>query len=135
MIIQSRYSDFDINFSKNDFTNDVAVKRESNSIKQSIVNLLLTRKGERPFSPEFGIGIGDILFQNFENSLTKLQLNRDIEEHIDAFEPRARFDSLELDEGEISTNTMSLTINYFILNERRQPTQSDSLTIGIRKVR
>lgn len=135
MSTQSRYSDFDINFSKNSFTGDVAIRREANSVKQSIMNLLLTRKGERPFNPSYGVGIGDILFENFGDVIILPKLNRDIEEHIDAFEPRATFDFLELDDGLIDSNTVSLTVHYFILNYRRQPEQEDSLTIGIKKVR
>ena len=136
MATQSRYSDFDILFSKNEFTGDVAVRRELNSVKQSIMNLIMTRKGERPFNPTYGIGMHDLLFQNFSLPLIVATLNRDIEEHIDAFEPRAVFESLEFgDDSEIDANTMSITINYSVLNEKREITATDSLTVGIKKVR
>ena len=136
MATQSRYSDFDILFSKNEFTGDVAVRRELNSVKQSILNLIMTRKGERPFNPTFGIGMHDLLFQNLSLPILMATLNRDIEEHIYAFEPRAVFDSLEFgDDSEIDANMVSITINYFVLNERREQTAIDSLTVGIKKVR
>lgn len=136
MATQTRYSDFDIMFSKNEFTGDVGVRRELNSVKQSIMNLIMTRKGERPFNPTYGIGLHDLLFQNFSLPILVATLNRDIEEHIDAFEPRAVFDSLEFgDNSEIDANSMSITINYFVLNERREITTTDSLTVGIKKVR
>ena len=136
MATQARYSDFDIMFSKNEFTGDVGVRRELNSVKQSIMNLIMTRKGERPFNPTYGIGLHDLLFQNFSLPILVATLNRDIEEHIDAFEPRAVFDSLEFgDNSEIDANSMSITINYFVLNERREITTTDSLTVGIKKVR
>ena len=136
MATQSRYSDFDIFFSKNEFTGDVAIRREMNSVKQSILNLIMTRKGERPFNPTFGIGLHDLLFQNLSLPLVVATLNRDLEEHIDAFEPRAIFDSLEFgDDSEIDANTVSITINYIVLNEKREQTATDSLTVGIKKVR
>jgi phage baseplate assembly protein W len=136
MATQARYSDFDIMFSKNEFTGDVGVRRELNSVKQSIMNLIMTRKGERPFNPTYGIGLHDLLFQNFSLPILVATLNRDIEEHIDAFEPRAVFDSLEFgDNSEIDANSMSITINYFVLNEKRELTTTDSLTVGIKKVR
>lgn len=136
MATQARYSDFDILFSKNEFTGDVGVRRELNSVKQSIMNLIMTRKGERPFNPTYGIGLHDLLFQNFSLPILVATLNRDIEEHIDAFEPRAVFDSLEFgDNSEIDANSMSITINYFVLNEKRELTTTDSLTVGIKKVR
>ena len=129
MATQTRYSDFE-------FTGDVGVRRELNSVKQSIMNLIMTRKGERPFNPTYGIGLHDLLFQNFSLPILLATLNRDIEEHIDAFEPRAVFDSLEFgDDSEIDANSVSITFNYFVLNERREITTTDSLTVGIKKVR
>ena len=48
----------------------------------NLKNLLLTRKGERPFQPEFGSGVYSLLFEPMDIDLsTKLsnQMNEDIE--------------------------------------------------------
>ena len=51
-------------FSKNSFTGDVNLKKDSNAIKESIKNLILTMNYERPFDAEFGTQAANGLFEN-----------------------------------------------------------------------
>lgn len=134
MSLRVKNSDFDIDFSKNEFTSDVSIKKEANSIRQSIRNLLLTRKGERKFDRNFGVGFHDLLFENNDVLFLSI-LSRDIEEHMDAYEPRAFFDSVELNDDEIDSNTLSITIHYFIVSLTEENPQPDSLSISIQKIR
>ena len=134
MSVKVKNSDFDIDFSKNEFTSDVSMKREANSIRQSIRNLILTRKGERKFDRNFGVGVHDLLFENNDVLFLSI-LSRDIEEHMDAYEPRAFFDSIELNEDEIDSNTLSFTLHYFIVSLTEENPQPDSLSISLQKIR
>ena len=134
MSLRVKNSDFDIDFSKNEFTSDVSLKKEANSVRQSIRNLILTRKGERKFDRNFGIGLHDLLFENNDILLLPI-LSRDIEEHIDAYEPRAFFDSVDFNEDGIDSNELSITIHYFIVSLTEENPQPDSLSISIRKIR
>jgi len=134
MSLKVKNSDFDIDFSKNEFTSDVSMKKEANSIRQSIRNLILTRKGERKFDRNFGVGIHDLLFENNDVLFLSI-LSRDIEEHMDAYEPRAFFDSIELNEDEIDSNTLSFTLHYFIVSLTEENPQPDSLSISLQKIR
>jgi len=63
-VTKKQYTDIDINFNKNQFTNDVSVKLNDNAIRQSVMNIILTRQGERPFDPRFGVGLHQLLFEN-----------------------------------------------------------------------
>tara|TARA_R100001082_G_scaffold106894_2_gene80230 strand:- start:8117 stop:8521 length:405 start_codon:yes stop_codon:yes gene_type:complete len=134
MSLRVKNSDFDIDFSKNEFTSDVSLKKEANSIRQSIRNLILTRKGERKFDRNFGVGLHDLLFENNDVLFLSI-LSRDIEEHMDAYEPRAFFDSIELNDDEIDSNTLSITLHYFIVSLTEENPQPDSLSISIQKIR
>jgi len=51
------YTDVDFAFRANPITGDVSLKREIQAVKQSVLNILLTNRGERPFDPEFGSDI------------------------------------------------------------------------------
>ena len=134
MSLRVKNSDFDIDFSKNEFTSDVSIKKEANSIRQSIRNIILTRKGERKFNRNFGVGIHDLLFEN--NGILLLpMLSRDIEEHMEAFEPRAFFESIDLNDDLIDSNALSITIHYFIVSLTEENPQPDSLSISIQKIR
>ena len=58
------YSDFFTNLDNNPVSEDVAVKTNENAIRQSIRNLLMTNRGERPFQPDLGGNITAMLFEN-----------------------------------------------------------------------
>ena len=60
-----KYSDIDIDLNKNEFIGDISIKKDANSIRQSVMNIILTRKGEKPFNRNFGVGLHDYLFENF----------------------------------------------------------------------
>ncbi len=60
------YSDFDFAFIKHPTTKDVPIKRDVEAIKQSVRNILLTRRGEKFFDPNFGGSLSEYLFENFD---------------------------------------------------------------------
>ena len=88
------YKDLNLNFSANPVTGDVAMVTDVIAVKRSVRNLLLTNHYDRPFHPEIGSNIQNILFQNF-GPITGNQLSRAIEEMLANFEPRARVETVE----------------------------------------
>lgn len=82
------YSDFDLSFTANPVTGDLAKKTDANAVKQSIKTLILTRFNERPFQPKLGSPIYGLLFDNIDIiSANRLQL--ELELLIEKYEPRA----------------------------------------------
>ena len=81
------YRDFDLSFSRNPLTNDVAKKTDDNAITQSIRNLLGTAYYERPFRPRVGTNLRKILFEPAD-FITMSDLKSGIEEVIINYEPR-----------------------------------------------
>ena len=55
--IPDLYSDLDITFERHPVTNDVVLKKDSDAIKRSLKNILLTNDFERPFKPNFGANL------------------------------------------------------------------------------
>ena len=84
-----RYSDFYNNFSKNFGTKDLARITNEESIINSLKNIILTRKGERPFQPEFGCNISGLLFENFSKFTTDA-IETEIRTAVENFEPRVK---------------------------------------------
>lgn len=84
-----RYSDFYNNFSKNFGTKDLARLTNEDSIINSLKNIVLTRRGDRPFFPEFGCNISSLLFENF-SKFTVDAIETEIKTAIENFEPRVR---------------------------------------------
>lgn len=88
------YKDLNLNFSTNPVTGDVNTVTDVIAVKRSVRNLLLTNHYDRPFHPEIGSNIQNLLFQSF-GPITGNQLSRAIEEMIENFEPRARVETVE----------------------------------------
>ena len=61
-----QFKDINISFKKHPVTDDIVLSKDASAIKQAIVNILLTNKGERLFNFEFGSSIRQYLF-NWEN--------------------------------------------------------------------
>ena len=81
------FKDLNITFKKHPVTNDVVVSKDASAIKQAIVNLLMTNKGERLMNPNFGSDIRSYLFEPLDYG-TANQITGNIKSTIDTFEPR-----------------------------------------------
>jgi phage baseplate assembly protein W len=58
------------------------------AVINSIKNLVLTNHYERPFQPELGCNVSKLLFENLD-FVTAASLEREIQQTINNFEPRA----------------------------------------------
>ena len=135
MATKSKYSDVDINFNKNDFTSDLSIKKDRSAVQQSVMNIIMTRKGEKRFNPDFGVGIHDILFEN----LTPIEiavLEKTIAAQLNNYEPRALLENVVFNEDDIDSNEISIEINYVILTSSYEDIVSkESFKVSLTKVR
>lgn len=83
------FKDFDINFSNNPLTNDVSSKLDIHAINQSLKNLVSTDRYERPFYPQIGCNLRNILFEPMDE-ITKRDLQDALKYTIKNFEPRVK---------------------------------------------
>ena len=81
------YKDLDFTFKQNPNTNDVGIKRNNESVKQSILNILNTNHGERPFNWNFGANLRSYLFENM-TQITAASMSTSIETALKNWEPR-----------------------------------------------
>ena len=84
---QDTYKDLDFTFKQNPNTNDVGIKRNNDSIKQSVLNILRTNHGERPFNYMFGANLRAYLFENMTH-LTAASMSTSINYALLNWEPR-----------------------------------------------
>ena len=107
-----RYRDIDLNFARNPVTNDIVKIEDVNAVKRSVRNLIQTNFYERPFHPELGSGVRDLLFENF-TPLTRVFLQRKIEGVITNFEPRVSLESIRIDQDE-DNNRLVCDIYFYV---------------------
>ena len=62
----STFKDLSITFKKHPVTDDLVTVKDKSAVAQSIKGLLLTRRGERPFQPDLGSGLQNLLFEPLE---------------------------------------------------------------------
>lgn len=119
------FSDIDFNFTRHPVTNDVALKYDEESIKQSVRNLILTRNYERPFHSEIGSQLRGLLFEP-ASPMTIMLLKRTISDTIINFEPRVRLLDVFV-KYTPDQNAISATIEFTIINTTRPLTISLTL--------
>ena len=87
------FKDLSVTFKKHPVTDDLVQVKDKAAIVQSITSLLLTKKGERPFQPELGCDIQDILFEPLDYGSSAL-IKREIVSVLERYEPRISVDNI-----------------------------------------
>ncbi len=108
------FKDLDLDFTRNIVTNDVVKIEDVNAVKRSVKNLIQTNYYERPFHPELGCGIRELLFENF-TPLTGIFIRRKVEEVITNYEPRARLSQVTVNE-QPDRNAIGVTVYFYVMN-------------------
>ena len=83
------FKDLDLNFTIHPVKKDINTHKNEYAITNAVKNLILTNHYERPFQPEIGSNIRRLLFENVD-PITGAQIEREITETIDNFEPRVQ---------------------------------------------
>ena len=81
------FKDLSVTFKSHPVTDDLIVVKDKAAIIQSISNLLLTNKGERPFQPQLGSGIQTALFEPLDFGSAAI-LKNEVRECLSKYEPR-----------------------------------------------
>ena len=85
--VSQDYKDISASFQINPLNNDLITVKNTNAIARSVRNLILTRRGERPFAPNLGSGVYDLLFENIDKQ-TATVIREEIITVIENYEPR-----------------------------------------------
>lgn len=108
------YRDFFSSFSIGN-NNDLETIENEFSVRQSIVNIIQTRTGERPFSPNYGSEVHKLLFENFSTH-TSAVLSDLIRNAIENFEPRANIMDVIVTPRE-ENNAYTISIIFSVINK------------------
>jgi phage baseplate assembly protein W len=124
------FKDLSVTFKPHPITGDLITVKDEASIKQSIVNLLLTNKGERFFAPDVGSSISNLLFEPLDYGTASL-LQSEIKTTLERYEPRIQIISIiatpnyddngfevELVFEVIGRDDIPLNVNFFLERTR-----------------
>ena len=94
-------------------TNDLMVIKNEDAIKRSVINIVNTIIGEKPFLNDFGSQINASLFE-LDTSLEYISIENQIISALNSYEPRIEIDEVKVViDGE--NNEMSAQISYNII--------------------
>lgn len=110
-----QYADVNIAFTIHPVTKDVSKKLDHAAIQQSLRNLIMLNKNEKPFHPEIGGDIYNMLFDNFEEPGNEERVKYDITAIITQWEPRIELTGIDI-EFFYDTYSVSISVYYVILN-------------------
>ena len=109
----STFKDLSITFKKHPVTDDLVTVKDKAAVAQSIKGLLLTRRGERPFQPDLGSGLQNLLFEPLDYGSGAL-IKKEIKETLNRYEPRISITKL-MCYPDMSNNGYEVELEYFIL--------------------
>ena len=125
-----QYTDLDLFFGKKSSDSDISKVTDVQAVKRSIRNLVLLNHYEKPFHPEIGSGVRDMLFE-LMTPVTAVILTRKIEDVINNFEPRARLVAVRAFPN-LDRNAYDVSVEFYVLNT---PTELVDLTILLERLR
>jgi phage baseplate assembly protein W len=111
---QRIFSDLDLTFAKHPITKDVSKKTKENAIIGSVKNILMTRFYERPFNPNLGSNIYNLLFEPVD-FVTASILSKEITMAINNFEPRVSLKEIVVTPDN-NNQRYDVTLTFFIIN-------------------
>jgi phage baseplate assembly protein W len=128
-IINRSYTDLDLNFTSHPVRKDVNIHKDEKSVIYAIKNILLTNHYEKPFQPDVGSNIRRMLFEPLD-IITASNIEREIIECIDNYEPRVRIITLQV-VPDYDNNAFGVFMEFNIIN-RTEPITINFLLERIR---
>lgn len=114
------FKDIGLDFIPHPATGDIVKVSDNNAIKQSLHALIMTKNYERPFHPEIGCQVNNLLFENLDFVSSNI-IKRTISDTIENFEPRVKIIDIEVIPLQ-SNNAIRINIEYNIVNLNIQET-------------
>ena len=117
------FKDLSLDFTPHPVSGDVRPIINETAIKRSLMNLIRTKKGTRPFNPEYGCDLSEYLF-SYEPGFSEFNMKQEILDSIVRNEPRVIVDSIVIKYEEYG---ITLDIQYIIKNINRVGSITTSL--------
>lgn len=124
------FRDINLSFKMHPITNDLMVLKNEDAIKRSVINIVNTVIGEKPFLNDFGSQINASLFE-LDTSLEYISIENQIISALNSYEPRIEIDEVKVNiDGE--NNEMSALISYNIVGMDSDTQEIDVLLLPAR---
>ena len=113
------FKDLPLDFTPHPVTGDIRPVTNETAIKRSIRNLLMTKKGSKPFNPDYGSNISDYLFTQL-SGFSSYDLKESIFETLLKYEPRINVEDVMI--RELYNDGIEIVVQYIVKNVGRRDT-------------
>ena len=113
------FKDLSVTFKKHPVTDDLVQVKDKAAIVQAIQGILLTRKGERPFQPNLGCDIQNMLFEPLDYASAGT-IKQEIRETINRYERRVTVTEIECT-PDFDNNGYNVEMQYTIVGREDVP--------------
>ena len=113
------FKDLSVTFKKHPVSDDLVTVKDKAAIVQSITALLLTRTGERPFQPQLGCSIQNVMFEPLDYGSAGI-IRSEIREVLNRYEPRISVDSIVCTPDDLN-NGYEVELSYTIVGRDDAP--------------
>jgi phage baseplate assembly protein W len=98
--------------------------------KFNLINLILTRKGERIMQPDFGCDVWECVFEPINNEILETKIEDSVLDAVSKWLPYITVDEIvfDYDDNDIDNNKIILDIKFSLSSNRNI---GDSVTINI----
>ena len=124
------YKDINLNFGIHPVTKQINTLSDAAAVKRSVRNLVQYGFYEKPFHPEIGSGVRDLLFENMTPFVAN-NLSKQIEEIITNYEPRALLANIEVI-PRFDNNQYEVIVEFYIQNA---PAELVDLSFSLERLR
>ena len=113
------FKDLSLSFAKNKVTEDLLVKKEDAAVKQAVLNILLTNKGERVYDAQYGSNVRSYLFEPLDFG-TAGSIKDEIVRTLKRYEPRVTIQEC-LVEPNFDSNGFEVRLDFKVLSRADVP--------------
>jgi len=98
--------------------------------KDNLVNLILTKKGEREMQPDFGCDIHNLIFEQIVEESIATDIENSILDAVNIWLPYINVDNIifDYDENDIDANRITLEVKFSL---KSNPSLSETLNVSI----
>jgi len=117
------YKDLPLDFTPHPVSGDVLPVTNEVAIRRAVINLIRTKKGTRPFFPEYGCDVDAMIFGN-DDAFTKERIKDSIVNAISRYEPRINLEKIAI---RYENYGLDVTLTYRIKNVGLQSTATTTI--------
>jgi phage baseplate assembly protein W len=98
--------------------------------KDNLVNLILTKKGEREMQPDFGCDIHNLIFEQIVEESIATDIENSILDAVNIWLPYINVDNIifDYDENDIDANRITLEVKFSL---KSNPSLTETLNVSI----